>query len=364
MKLRNQPRRILLVRNDRIGDLVLTLPAFEAVRRAWPQAHVAALASPYAAPLLAGTRTLDEVVLDQPDDSARQLAERLTAMRFDTALVFNTNTRNCLAVWLARIRRRVTWAYKPIGLLTGNRRVAVRRSHPPIHEADFALAFVRRLGGEVPRRAKAPRFEIDAATRDRVARRIDGELGHDGALFGVHPGNSHSAYNWPPSRYAELICSLAPFGRVMVTGSAAEQALLQGIRDLLPAHVRARVGWFSDFQLIELAAALAMQTVLTVSSTGPMHVAGMVGTPVVALFSPHPAHVPAKWAPLGTRHTLLVAPLSAGEDPRIPREHGSALMARIGVDEVLAANLKFAQDASAGDAPRHFRMGEPPQRAA
>ena len=67
------------MRNDRIGDLVLTLPAFEAVRRHWPRAHVAALVSPYAAPLLAGTRYVDEVIVDDPSDRRRQLARRLQA---------------------------------------------------------------------------------------------------------------------------------------------------------------------------------------------------------------------------------------------------------------------------------------------
>ena len=99
-------RRILLVRNDRIGDLVLTLPAFEAVRRHWPQAHVTALVSPEAGPLVAGNRTINELVVDDPADSPWQLGRRLKSMRFDAALVFNTNTRNCLAVWLSGIRAR------------------------------------------------------------------------------------------------------------------------------------------------------------------------------------------------------------------------------------------------------------------
>ncbi len=78
-----------------------------------------------------------------------------------------------------------------------------------------------------------------------------------------------------------------------------------------------------------------------------MHVAGVVGTPTVALFSPHPAHVPAKWAPLGTRHTLLVAPQEIGEDPSVPKEQGDALMARITVNEVLDAALQYASPGAA-----------------
>ncbi|MBI3839819.1 MAG: glycosyltransferase family 9 protein [Planctomycetia bacterium] len=359
-----QLRRILLVRNDRIGDLVLTLPAFEAVRRHWPQAHVAALVSPYAGPLLAGSRAVNELLVDDEAESPWQLGGRLRKMRFDAALVFNTNSRNCLAVWRARIRQRVCWAYKPAGYLLGNRRVEVHRSHPPIHEAEFALAFVRRLGATADLASLSPRLALDATTCQRVAGRIQQELGRNGPLFGIHPGNKNSAYNWPAEHYTQLVSRLAEYGRVMITGSPAESPLLESIRGQLTNTTRSRVGFYTNFQLLELAAALSVQTVLTVSSTGPMHMAGILGTPVVALFSPHPAHAPEKWAPLGSGHTLLVAPLKAGEDPRIPRDQGTATMARISVEQVLEANLKYARQALAvAAASKHGPTNSRPEAA-
>ncbi len=335
-------RRILLVRNDRIGDLMLTLPAFEAVRRRWPRAHVVALASGYAGPLLSGSPYIDELLLDDPAETPWQLGRRLGKMRFDAALVFNTNTRNCLAVWRARIRQRVCWAYKPAGLLLGNRRVALHRSHPPIHELQFALAFVRRLAPDADLSALSPRLTIDSATQKRVRDRVQCELGDRGPLFGVHPGNQNSAYNWPQKCYAELIGRLARYGRVMVTGSPSERPLLQSIRGQLAEPTAGRIGFYTDFQLHELAAALAEQTALTVSSTGPMHMAAVVGTPVVGLFSPHPVHSPKKWAPLGTGHTLLVPPLEPGEDPAIPGDRAAEVMGRISVRQVLEATLRYA----------------------
>jgi ADP-heptose:LPS heptosyltransferase len=337
-------RRILLVRNDRLGDLVLTLPAFEAVRRNWPQARVTALVSRHVAPLVAGHPAVDELVLDDPADGAWQLARKLRPLRFDAALVFNSRTRNCLAVWAAGINKRVCWAYKPLGLLSATHRVTLRRSHPPVHEAEFALDFVRRLGAHAELAELSPRLEIGAATRERIAERISRQLGTAGPLFGVHPANRGSAYNWPPERYAQLVCQLAPFGRVMVTGTPAEQPILDLIRRRLTGPLGSRVGFFTDLALGELAAAIAVQTVLVVSSTGPMHIAGLVGTPTVALFSPHPAHVPAKWAPLGANHTLLVAPLTDHETAEVPPEYGEELMSRIRVEQVLRAALAYASE--------------------
>ncbi len=342
-------KRILLVRNDRIGDLVLTLPAFQAVRRQWHRAHVAALVSPYTAPLLSGTGYVDEVILDDAADRPKELAKRLKPHGFDAVLVFNSNTRNCRAMWHAGIPRRVCWAYKPAGMLFGNYRVKVHRTHPPIHDAEFALEFVRRLGGAAVMANLSAQLHVDEHTLKRVAARIKRELGSGGPLFGVHPGNGASAFNWPMEHYVALIDRLARHGRVMITGSAAERPMLSAIRARLCDSDANRVGCFADFDLGELAAALSLMSSFTASSTGPMHMAGILETPVVALFSPHPVHAPAKWAPLGRKHAMLVAPLEPGEEARVPRERGEAVMGRIAVDDVLAANLRNTESWPAAD---------------
>jgi len=337
--------RILIVRNDRIGDLVLTLPAIEALRRHLPNAHITLLASHYAGPLLDAHPAIDELLLDDREQNFWQLAGRLRRGRYDAALAINTNTRNSLAIRLAGIRRRICWGYKPLGWLTATERVMLRRSHPPIHEAEFALAFVRKLGVRESLETR-PHLPIDPAVRQRTRHRIRRDLGSAGPLFGIHPGNRQSAYNWPAERYGELADRLTAHGRVMLTGSRSERSLLEEVRSHVAPTRRANIALFTDLAIGELVAAIADQALLVVSSTGPMHLAGLVGTPTVALFSPHPAHVPAKWSPLGDNHTLLVAPLEPGEAPEIPKDRGSELMCRISVETVLRAALETAQRTS------------------
>lgn len=334
-------RSLLLVRNDRIGDLVLTLPAFEAARKALPRAHIAALVSPYTAPLLRRNTHLDEIVLDEPAAGGWELGRRLAKGRFDAAAVINTNTRNCLAVWRARIPTRVCWAHKPAGLILATHRVRLHRSRP-IHEAEFALAFVRSLGLPAEMAGLRPRLDVDPAARARAAGKIRSEVGEGGdnsPLFGMVPTSGGSAYNWPLARYADLASRLALRGRVMVTGTPRDRPALARMRDALPARVRPRVGVFTGLDLAELAGALAEADVVTASSTGPMHIAGAIGTPVVALFSPNPVHSPAKWAPFGERNVILVPPLREGEEPDVPASEGEAYMERITVEEVVSANL-------------------------
>jgi heptosyltransferase-2 len=337
---------LLIVRNDRIGDLVLTLPTIEAARRAFPDAHLAVLVNPYTAPLLEGRGDVDEVICDQPGEGARALAARLRPGKFDAALVVNTNTRSALATLLAGIPLRVCWAGKPAGLLLGNRLVRLHRSRPPIHEAHFALAFLRQLAPSAAYANQAPHLDVDPEVRRSVAARLDDELGRGGPLFGIHPGNKQSAFNWPLDNYARLAAQLSRHGRVMITGGPDESPLLDEMRDRLNSQAEGPIAYFSDFSLPELTAALSLQDALTVSSTGPMHLAAVLGTAVVALFSSHRAQAPQKWAPLGRRVSILQAPLSAGESPDIPPGRGEQHMRRIRVDQALEANLQWVNEAS------------------
>ena len=319
-------RRLLVVRNDRLGDLVLTLPLLEAAREAFPDVRVAVLVKAYTAPLLQSHPHVDELLVDRNEEPLA-LGRRLARGRYDAALVVNTNTRNCLAVFRANVPLRVTWSHRPAGLLLGNRHVHMHRSRPPVHESEFAMAFLRRLGVEA--RVRPPRL-----TPPPLPEHLRAELAGEGPLFAMAPGSGGSAYNWPPERYAELAARLAAHGRVLVTGSAAEAPLLERVHRMLPPEARTRAHFHHDLSLPELAAALAEADAFTASSTGSLHLAAAVGTHVVGLFSPHPAHVPAKWGPLGEGHTVFVAPLREGEEPH------SEVMLRIGVDEVVAANLR------------------------
>jgi heptosyltransferase-2 len=333
--------RLLIVRNDRLGDVVLTLPAIELARRELPKARITVLVKPYTAPLLARNPAIDEIVEDDGCETAWALGRRLRRGRFTAALVINTNHRNAMAVWLAGIPRRVCWGYKPAGCLLGNRRVFLHRSRPPIHESRFAIAFLRRLGVGRDAASMVPCVDVDLRVSYRIEERIAREVGIQGALFGVHPGNGGSAFNWPVTRYIELVIELARRGRVVVTGSAEERELLRTMRAELPVGLRTRVAFLSDLSLMELAGVVRAVDVLTVSSTGPMHLAGVLRTPVAALFSRHPAHSPAKWAPLGDRHEILRPPGGPSKNVEIPSDQGETHMAGISLAEVLAANLRL-----------------------
>ncbi len=332
-----EPRRILVVRNDRLGDTILTLPAIAALKRLYPRAHCAVLAHPAMIELLECVPEIDELLADDGATRAGQLARRLRAGDFDTALVINTNTRNALAVWRAGIGRRVMWSGKPLGRLLGNLRVDVRRSHPPIHEAEFALKFVERLAGRPVRREPVASPSLPHEVQRTVSAKVAGWRVSGRPCCVVHPGNRGSAYNWPAYRYAELVRALDRFCTVLVSGGPDEASLVREVIRLAGDRGTPVVG----LSLLEFTELLRQVDVLTVSSTGPMHVAGWVGTPLVAIFSAHPVHSPLKWAPLGDRQVIVQPKMAASADDRV-REHPGQ-MDSISVERVLHATCRMLE---------------------
>ena len=384
-------KRILVVRNDRLGDAVLTVPAVAAARQCWPNAHLSLLVQPSLIPFWQTIPGIDQLLPDRADRHVREVAASLARQRFDAALVINTNRRNLQVVRRAGIPVRVAWSGKLASWLYGNRWVRLRRSHPPVHESVFAMAFVRRLspelsdldpaapipaglsptaitksansGGLIPsddastspapvpgssspapvpgtdpapvlavapgpvpgqppaatrasvpaaccgaiRRAPVPRWarpQIPLASVRHVEQRLTRLLGtawRERPLFAVHPGNRGSAANWPPHQYGELARRLTGHGNVAVTGVSAERELVHTVVEATNGNAIP----ICDQPLTEFMAFLQYVDVLTISSTGPMHLAGLLGTPTVALFGDALAESPLKWAPLGDRCTIV-----------------------------------------------------------
>jgi ADP-heptose:LPS heptosyltransferase len=301
-------QNILICRTDAIGDALLTLPVVAALKRARPRARIVFLASAYAADILEGQPGVDEVWAYAPQGEHRgagglkKLMARLRRGNFDTALLVFPDRRVSWAVWRSGIPERVgtsrrwwSWLY--------SRRVPVSRAQGHRHEAEFNLDLVRALGWEAdlipPRLRLEPGAERWARTYVKAQGFKSGER-----LIVVHPGGRGSAANWPPGRYQALVQRLVrwPKTRVLLTGSATEQGLLETVAQAcLPAPGILR----ETVSLRQLAALLAEARVVVSGNTGPMHMAALLGVPTVSLFPPAGVTGPERWRPLGNRQEIL-----------------------------------------------------------
>jgi len=339
----SSPRHVLLVRTDRLGDMLLTLPMVPALKRAFPACRVTVLASAANAAAARHHPGVDHVEVDPQEAKGSRLrgvwslVGQIRRLGCDVAVLVHPTPRLALAVYLAGVPIRIGTAYRAYSFLF-NRRVSEHRSRPPWkHEARYNVNLLRPLGVE-PAEVLPVRWQVgaeEAADVDRILQ----DAGLAGArLIVLHPGNSGSALNWAPAQYGELGRRLLAAGvRVIVTGSAAEVGLTASVAAGIATDAGpGAVDLGGKLTLAQLAALLRRCELYIGSSTGPTHLAAAVETPVVALYSPLRSNAPVRWAPIGDRVTVLqpaldvVCPRCLG--PRCPYYH--CMERHLGVDDV------------------------------
>ena len=303
--------KILVIRTDRIGDLIASTPVFESIKKAYPDSHLAAMFSPYTRELLKNNPFVDEVIVYEREGLHKgfkgllNLARILKGKRFDVVITLFSNFRLGLLVYMAEIPERIAPATK-IAQIFYNKRVLQRRSQSLKHEADYNLDLLKTLG--VERTVRTVGLWTDRESEEAAGLYIGAEglskASEDHRLIGIHPGSGGSAGNWRPERYAELADKfISDYGyAVILTGSVKEAELLSAVSDAM----RNKPAVYLSDNILNFAALLKKLSVFVSSSTGPMHMAAALKVPTVSLFSPVRACNPVRWGPIGNPQRVLM----------------------------------------------------------
>lgn len=298
-------RRVLVVRLDSFGDVLVCGPAVRAVAaaadtEAWllcgPQGAPAAALLPgvsgirtWAAPWVTESgRALD-------DDAVAAFRALVAEVRPDEAIVLTSFHQSPLPtavlLRLAGVPRVSGASVDHAGTLLDVRLRPGEDLDEDQPEPERALAIVRAAGYDLPAGDDGRlAVVVDAVVPEAVAA-LDGYVV-------VHPGASVPAREWPAEHHTALVAGLVERGiPVVVTGSPGERGLTAAVAGTVAVDLGGRT------TPAELAAVLAGARAVVVGNTGPAHLAAAVGVPVVSLFSPV---VPAvRWAPYTDRVVVL-----------------------------------------------------------
>jgi len=306
-------RRILLIRPDRIGDVVLATPAIRALRMHFPDAFLAAMLRPAMKAVLLHNPHLDTIITDDWEGSDadyrgffRKMRE-IRSHRFDTALLLLPTERHAWMTFFAGIRSRIGSGKKLFQVLTFSRGISRNKYVPLRHEADYGLDLVRALGVECD--DIAPEVFVHADER-RHAEAVLESAGRDISrpLVILHPENGRSAPNWEAGAYLELAVHLATKHTelqvaVLITPSNTT------LRTMFSAIATQGVILPHDGGDLRLVMGMIAASAVSVSSsTGPMHLAAALRIPSVNLFCPLPACSPELWGPLGNISECILPP--------------------------------------------------------
>lgn len=339
-------QRILVVRTDRIGDVLLSTPVLSVLREHRPTGYLSIMVNPYTCEVVDGHPALNEILVDDITGRHRgirgfiRLIRDIRIRRFDTIIVLHPTFRLAVLGFLAGIPLRVGSGYRAYSLLF-NHRIYEHRKDASQHEVDYNLHLLSGLGMSTSH-AK-PQITVTEAARHKMTTRLAqwGVLPHE-SLIVLHPGSGGSARRWPGSSFAALADQLASEAdvRVILTGGTTERDLVEEVIRQMKTRPITLVG---ETTIKELTALLEITRLCVTNSTGPLHLAAAVGTPTVALYCPIIPCSPIRWGPYGDGHHVLQPDV-----PSCPRCIGNACeyydcMSMISVDAVFHAAQEILQ---------------------
>ena len=300
--------RILLIRLRQIGDVVFTTPAIRALRERFPGAHLTYIVEPGAAPIVARSPHLNDVIVSPRGRRGTQwirniaLGLRLRRARYDLAIDFHGGPRSSLLAWLSGAPVRVGYDVAGRGWMYTTR-VARPRALRPRHSVENQWDLLEAIGIGPSDRSRYPvEMPLDAGVASAVDARLARADVHCGdALVVVHVSAGNPFRRWPIERFAALVAALAradPRRRVIVTSGPSEREAANRViaqaRDALAVGDRARVVDCGEFALDELRALFERASLYIGGDSGPLHVAATTRTAIVGLYGPT---LPARSAP-------------------------------------------------------------------
>jgi lipopolysaccharide heptosyltransferase II len=359
--------RILVIRLRLVGDVVFTTPVVRALRRAWPEAHLAYLVEEAAAPIVRHSPHLDEViVIGRERGLARVRADlgtgaRLRRSRFDVVLDLHGGPRAALLTWLSRAPRRIgysgqgrSWAYTE----EVHRSVELRPRHSVVNQWDILAGL---LPGHPP---PDPILDaVEMAEAPDAAARIEAWMAHAGLVppcvpIVIHVSAGNAFRRWPLPSFVELavrLSSSSPDRRIILTSGPSEADAAETVAREALARLPGRpeaVRTCGDTTLDELRALIVRAALYIGGDSGPLHMAATTRTPIVGVYGPTLPVRSAPWRnPAMVTESVEVDGLDCRPcDQRVCVPGDFRCLTQIGVDAVAgAAERALARAASSAD---------------
>jgi lipopolysaccharide heptosyltransferase II len=311
-------RRILAVRLDNLGDVLVTSPAIHAVKASLPGSELCLLTSPVGAQVARLHPDIDEVIvyeapwmdpwqkLAQNSKREQQMIAMLKERQFDGAIIFTSYHQSSLPsaylCYLADIPLRLAASIDGPGSLLTTRH---KHAESMMHEVERGLDLVHAIGISTSARdlvLKVP----DKAREDIYEFLSVHNVDPFRLLVVIHPGCSMPARTYPSDLYAQVIdLVIERLGAtVVLTGTRDEQALIEHIlNEVQEQHRNAILACAGSLQFPDFRALIEAADLMITNNTGPMHIAAAVKTPVVALFAL--TNPPEQWGPWHVPHRQL-----------------------------------------------------------
>lgn len=331
MKKTNNYNHILLVRTDRIGDVILTTPSISLLRENYPSARISFLTRNYTKPLLEHHRDLDNIIVYDPEQRHKgirglfKLAQDLKNQDIDLAILFHPLPALALALFMASIPHRAGTGYRWYSIFF-NHRIYEHRKYGLRHELEYNLHLLDKFVEAIPP-PEDIQFNFSVDEKIFKLRRMALEkMEVKGNYIIIHPGSGGSAPNLPPEMFARIIQYISDKtnANIILGGNSQEQDLLTEIKH------RAGVNKVSmapgTWNLETYMAVISGSRLFISNSTGPLHIARAYDIPLLGFYCPAIPCSPERWGPYNRLESVIKAPVQPCNTCNINKcPHGNCL---------------------------------------
>lgn len=304
--------RILVSRTDRIGDLVLSTPVFEAIKKHLPDARTVVMARKETIDVISNNPFVDEYIPYDPAGEHRGwkgtmlLSKTLRDRHLDAAIELFMSFYPALAIRRAGIKRIIGPGSRVYSYFLLTDVLRQHRKESRYNEAAYNLLLLEPLG--ISDRDIKPRVYL-SDNRDSCEKFLLNQGIKPFHYFAVHPGMGGSAKNWSSDKYVFLISTLAEKYRlpIVLTGGNVDSPFLNEITGKLRDTASVK-NMCCILSLQQLKTVLFFSKAVIGPSTGPVHIAAALGRPTVAIFSPVKAQSKTRWAPYLADNVAIAEP--------------------------------------------------------
>ena len=303
-------KKILLIRNDKLGDFMLAFPAFAQIKQNLPDAELHILVPEYTRPLAEACDYIDQIILDPGKDGGFwKLVKQLRSQHYDAVITLYSTTRIGLAVLFAGIPERIAPATK-LAQIFYTKRLPQHRSlslKPEYAYNQELVNYYLLLHDSKPASLPGPpylHFDDDHVNllKQQFCDRHDIDTGS--RLIFIHPGSGGSAANLSLSQFARLARALyaAPL-HIVISCGPAEATQAQELSHLLEDCPHTL--YVSDQGLRRFAEHIQFADLFISGSTGPLHIAGALNRPTAAFYTRRRSATSLRWQTLNSEDRRL-----------------------------------------------------------
>ncbi|QUX96880.1 ADP-heptose--LPS heptosyltransferase [Marinomonas sp. CT5] len=307
----SEVKKILVVRNDKIGDFVLALPAIQAIKNAFPSATLTALVPNYTKDIAQSFAWIDDIIIDPKDpQNKKSLVTELKKHKFDAVICLFSDSYNATLVRQAKIPVRVAPATKWVQFLyTHTLRQRRSKSLKPEFQYNLELAhyFIALLGGE-DQPEMSPMFSYSPEEVTKQLNKLDAlGVSVERKLCFVHPVTGGSSNTLTQGQWMKLIVFLDGIDHFhfVITAGPGEAPISQSLVDALQGLVSHVSLYDKNDGIADFMRSIATANLFVAGSTGPLHIAGAMDVPTIGFYPNKRSSKPLRWKTLNSEGRWL-----------------------------------------------------------